>query len=566
MRTYEKIKTRRGTIAGRNGRHLALLGLFLILGVGLMAGQMLYARNLKIYTNYVYSYAHLIADNISGIAPTKFLETGEKDDDYYEIRYTFMTAGIYQEEFKDFYLVIPGEEDLIYISEIYHNLPEDNRDLSDIQAGFLEHRPYRAGEKELMTQILNEASPQRQEKLHIGYRELDGEKLATALVPVHAMENEVPALVGVDVSIAAIWAAQMNLYVMLALTIIVITCVGMALHYRVLERTMIRPIQSLKQGADELVRNLDSGEDFVSDVHTGDELEALAHSIEEMDRNLKHYIRENTKITAEREHLSTELALAARIQEDMLPRSFPAFPERKEFDLYAVMDPAKEVGGDFYDFFLIDEDHLGLVLADVSGKGIPAALFMMKSMTLLRNCVLAGLGPKQAMEQLNHQIAANNSESMFVTVWLGVLEVSSGRLTAVNAGHEYPILKSPEGYYDLFKDRHGMAAGTMEGISYREYELQLESGSRLFVYSDGLPEANDPEGRLFGMDRVLRALNRNPDLGPEQTLGAVLEAVDSYVGQADQFDDLTMLCLAYYGGEGNRTQVGTAPGKEEHYE
>ena len=563
MKAKERIKTRKGTIAGRNISHLALLGIFLILGVGLIAGRMLYKRNLQIYTEYTYSYAYLIADNISGIIPTKFLETETKDKDYYDIRYTFMTAGIYGEEFKGFYLVVPTEEDLIYVSEIYHNLPEGNEDLSDDQAEFLEHRPYRPGEKEIIMQALNTNRLPGQEELYLDFRVLGDEKLATALVPIHAMENEVPALVGVDVSIGAIWEAQMNLYVMLALTIIVITSLGIIYHYRILERTMILPIQSLKQEADALVDRLDSDEEYVSDIHTGDELEALAHSVEEMDRNLKHYIRENTKITAERERLSTELALAARIQEDMLPHGISPFPDRNEFDLCAVMDPAKEVGGDFYDFFLIDEDHLGLVIADVSGKGIPAALFMMKSMTLLRNCMLAGLGPKQAMEQLNHQISVNNSESMFVTVWIGVLELSSGQMIAVNAGHEYPVLTDPNGCFELYKDRHGMAAGTVEDIHYRDYEVQLKPGSILFVYSDGLPEANDPDSRLFGMDRTLRALNSAPEPGPRAILKTIRDAVDAFVGDADQFDDLTMLCLIYYGPGGN-SETPNMEGVKEH--
>ena len=549
MKTYEKIETRRGTIAGRNIRSVAFLGIFLILGVGLVAGRMLYVRNLEIYTEFTYSYAHMIADNISGIAPTKFLETETKDRSYYDIRYTFMTGGIYEEEVKDLYLVIPAEDELIYISEIYHNLPEENQDLSDMQAGFLEHRPYRPGEKEIMTEALTSRKLPEEETLYLGVRELGGEKLATALVPIHSMENEVPALVGIDVSIAEIFKAQMNLYIMLALTIIVITSIGVGIHYRNLEHMTIRPIKSLKKDTETLVSKLDSDEVYVSDVRTGDELEALAHSIEEMDRNLKHYVRENTAITAERERLNTELALAAHIQEDMLPRDFPPFPEKREFDIYADMDPAKEVGGDFYDFFLTDDDHLGLVMADVSGKGIPACLFMMKCMILLRNCVLAGLGPKQALEQLNDQISVNNSESMFVTVWMGILELSSGILTAVNAGHEYPILKNPDGIYELLKDKHGMAAGTMEGIRYREYQLTLEPGARLFVYSDGLPEANDPEEKLFGIDRTLRALNLSPDAAPEEILKTVRREVDAFVGDAPQFDDLTMMCLAYWGPE-----------------
>ena len=548
MKYYKKIKTERGTIAGRNILSLALLGIFLILGVCLMAGRLLYARNTRIYTNFVYSYAHLIADNISGITPTKYMETQMKDEEYFDIRYTFMTAGIHEKEFRAFYLVIPTEEDLIFISEIYQNLPEGKEELSAGQADFLEHRPYRPGEKEIMMQVLAEG-PEAEKKLYRGLREFDGEKLATALVPLYTMENEIPALVGIDISVAAIWEAMMNMFIMLAVTIILITSIGIGVHYRVLERTLIQPIVTLKTGADELVGKLDSEEVFVSDIHTGDEIEALAHSVEEMDRSLKQKTRELVEITAEQERLNTELELASSIQMDMLPCIFPPFPDRNEFDIYASMKPAKDVGGDFYDFFLIDQDHLGLVIADVSGKGIPAALFMMMVKIMVQNCVLAGLSPKQALEQVNQLISEKNKESMFVTVWLGILDIPSGKLIAVNAGHEYPILKKPGGCYELYKDRHGMAVGMMEGIHYREYELQLEPESRIFVYSDGLAEANNSEEKLFGIDRTLVALNEVPDADAEETLNAVRRAVDTFVGDAAQFDDLTMMCIVYHGAE-----------------
>lgn len=563
--TYrEKIKTRKGTIAGRNIRSLTILGIFLILGVCLIAGRMLYVRNIQIYTDYVYSYAHLIADNISGITPTKLMETGIKDEDYYNIRYMLMTAGIYEDEFRDFYLVVPGEEDLIYISEIYHNLPEEKAELSDVQAEFLEHRDYRPGEKDAMMAVLSMEPWPEEQKLFQGLRELGGEKLATALVPLRTMENEIPALIGVDVSVAAIWESIMNLFVMLAITIVVITIVGIIARYRILERTLIEPIVTLKAGTDGLVKRLDSDEAFVSDIHTGDEIEALAHSIEEMDCSLKQKTRDLVEITAEQERLSTELELAGSIQKTMLPRNFPPFPERKEFDIYASMDPAKEVGGDFYDFFLVDDDHLALVIADVSGKGIPAALFMMMVKIMVQNCVLAGLGPKQAIEQVNQLIVNNNEESMFVTVWLGILEISSGHLTAVNAGHEYPILKKPGGYYELQKDRHSLAVGMMEGIQYREYVLDLEPGVCLFVYSDGLPEATNSGGKLFGLDRTLAVLNEAPDDGVEETLKRVKSAVDAYVGQAAKFDDLTMMCVSYHGPESTQAMEAEERGEAEH--
>ena len=539
------------SIAGRNFKGVVLLSLFLILGTCCVSGRILFIRNFEVYTDYVYSTAYLFADTISGIAPTKYLETQTKDEEYYNIRYTFMSAGISSAEIKDIYLVIPTEEDLIYISEIYHNLPEDETAITDKQADFLQHKPYQKGEKEAMQEALRDSN-REENHLYLCLRKLNGEQLATALVPLYSMENEVPALVGVDISISTLTKSLLQLCLLLSITIATITSIGLAIHYERLKSQVIRPVQSLKRGADEMLSRLDSDEVYNADVHTGDELEDLAHSMEEMDRSLKHYIRENTAITAEREHMRTELELAKRIQEDMLPCTFPPYPDRREFDIYASMDPAKEIGGDFYDFFLIDEDHLGLVIADVSGKGIPAALFMMMVKIIVHNCALAGLSPVQTMQQVNKQLTEQTSESMFVTIWFGVLDCRSGVITAVNAGHEYPIVKKPQGGFAVLKDKHGIAVGVMDVVRYHDYELQLEPGSTLFVYSDGLPEATSSEEELFGLERIVAVLNEKPDADPKEILENMNRAVDAFVGEAPQFDDLTMMCIAYHGPDGGK--------------
>ena len=271
-------------------------------------------------------------------------------------------------------------------------------------------------------------------------------------------------------------------------------------------------------------------------------------------QQIRAYVRRKMRMLEEkhredmkRERLDNELQMATQIQASMLPRTFPAFPERKEFDLFASMNPAKEVGGDFYDYFLIDDDHLGLVIADVSGKGIPAALFMTVSKATIKNCAMSGLSPAATLESVNQQVCANNQEDMFVTVWIGVLEISTGKLTAANAGHEYPVLKAPDGSFALLKDKHGLVVGGMEDAIYREYELQLKPGTKLFVYTDGVPEATNQDDELFGNERMLAALNQNRDASPEDILQNVRRAVDSFVGDAEQFDDLTMLCLEYSG-------------------
>ena len=247
----------------------------------------------------------------------------------------------------------------------------------------------------------------------------------------------------------------------------------------------------------------------------------------------------------ERSKIKTELTLATRIQANMLPNIFPAFPDRPEFDIYASMDPAKEVGGDFYDFFLIDEDHLCLVMADVSGKGVPAALFMMAAKIILANYAKMGKSPAEILTSANASICSSNREDMFVTVWLGILELSTGKLTAANAGHEYPVLRQSDGNFELYKDKHGFVIGGMEGLKYKEYSINMKPGAKIFLYTDGVPEATDSEDQLFGTERMVAALNKNPESSPQEILKSVRSSVDDFVKNAEQFDDLTMLCMEY---------------------
>ena len=279
---------------------------------------------------------------------------------------------------------------------------------------------------------------------------------------------------------------------------------------------------------------------------TDDEIEVLAESFAKLSHRTVEYVAEVRRVTAEKERIGTELHMANQIQESMLPSIFPAFPERKEFDIYAVMDPAREVGGDFYDFFLIDQDHLCMVIADVSGKGIPAALFMMISKIIIQSCAMLGRDAGEILTKTNEALCSNNRMEMFVTVWIGILESSTGRLTAANAGHEYPAIMTGS-RFELLKDKHGLVIGAMPGIMYKEYEMELKPGDKLFLYTDGVAEATHGGDELFGTKRMLEALNREPDAGPEQLLKNVRRAVDQFVGNDEQFDDLTMMCIEYKG-------------------
>ena len=259
--------------------------------------------------------------------------------------------------------------------------------------------------------------------------------------------------------------------------------------------------------------------------------------------------RSHRMILEEQHHsrVNAELSTAYEIQQSILPDPVTFLPERTEFDIFASMTPAREIGGDYYDFFMVDDDHLCLLIADVSDKGIPAALFMMSSKGMIKSEAMQGRSPGKVLESVNKLISGNNPKHMFVTVWLGLLELSTGKLTCVNAGHEYPIIKHPGGDFELFKDRHSMFVGGMDIAKYREYELALEPGAKLFVYTDGLAEAIGEEEEQFGTDRIVDVLNKNPKGSPQELLDIVRNEVEDFVQGAEQFDDLTMLCLEYKG-------------------
>ena len=252
----------------------------------------------------------------------------------------------------------------------------------------------------------------------------------------------------------------------------------------------------------------------------------------------------------------TELQVATQIQLHMLPNTFPAFPDRSEFDIYATMDPAREVGGDFYDFFQPDPDHLVMALGDVSGKGVPAALFMMTSRTMLKDAALAGLDPAQILDRVNGQLCENNQDCMFVTVWVGVLEISTGTLTWADAGHE-PLLVCHGGTWSVQSGHKGPALAAFEPeILVLEEEpafvnqvLRLEPGDVILQYTDGVTEAMNDKREQFGSERLLSCLHRVDAREMEPLLRQIRSQLDEFVQGADQFDDITMLALRYAGPE-----------------
>ena len=442
------------------------------------------------------------------------------------------------------YVIVPDQTDYKHIKFVFSAMNQESH-YTQYEFGYVRETTNEEYEQKYK-RICEENSAQELVVRDKGYIETDPH--ITAMIPMIDTKGYCNAIICVQRQMDQIIEVR-NSYVrkiviaMILTTLLIIIMLGMRLN-----RSLLQPIHIIAREAGRFAaENVKTGEKLTSRIRNKDEIGELADSIDQMETQIHNYVSNLTRVTAEKERISTELSLAARIQNDMLPSIFPPFPERTDFDIYATMDPAREIGGDFYNFFLIDKNHLCVVIADVSGKGVPAALFMMASTIVLVDNARIGLSPAEVLEKANEAICTTNREEMFVTVWMGILDLTTGKLTASNAGHEYPVIKHPNGKYELVRDSHGFVIGGMEGITYQNYELRMEPGTRLFVYTDGVPEASDGQNRLFGTERMLDALNKDPDAEPETLLGNVRAAVDEFVADAEQFDDMTMLCLAYNG-------------------
>ena len=374
--------------------------------------------------------------------------------------------------------------------------------------------------------------------------------LTSSILPVIDSNGDIVALLFVDVWMEVIIATLNGYIVQMILFSVGVLALFSIAYWIFMRRYFVNPLMRIRKNVTEFAEKDTVTTTSLETIHTKDEIQDLAQSIHLMENEIISYIDNIKTITAEKERIGAELSIATQIQADMLPRIFPAFPDIREFDIYATMQPAKEVGGDFYDFFLIDDDHLGLVMADVSGKGVPAALFMVIAKTLIKNRSQMGGGPAEILEDVNTQLCEGNDAELFVTVWFAILNIRTGKGLAANAGHEHPALRRADGNFELIVYRHSLAMATIDGMRFREHEFELHPGDTLFVYTDGVTEATNARLELYGTDRMLNALNRNPDAMPEALLHTVRADIDAFVGNEPQFDDITMMSLRYIGLEG----------------
>ena len=421
--------------------------------------------------------------------------------------------------------------------------------------------PWEVGAVNLSTQQINDKDRVLYEQLWFGQldrasiiqkQESDSDMFdhITSIMPIENLSGKVTALVCIQQPMFALKQTSQKY-----MTVIGIVTVGLILFiilvgWLYLNNQVAKPLRLVSTEAERFAKDTTAPEHPMKSTIKSQigEIRSLIDSISDMEHDTLDYIQNIATISAEQQRIGTELELANRIQENSVPRVFPAFPDRQDFDLYANMVPAKEVGGDFYSYFLIDDDHLAFTIADVSGKGVPAALFMMVTMILINERSMLGGTPDEIISFVNRRICSHNEAEMFVTAWFGILELSTGKISATNAGHDDPAIFRDGKLFDIEKAKHGLVMGAMSEAKYTSYEIQLKPGDKIFLYTDGIPEATNADMKLFGLERMVDSLNKHKDMNPQGIIEGIKEDVNTFVAQAPQFDDMTMLCIEYKGG------------------
>ena len=502
-----------------------------------VSSYMVFRRTyLRFYNEKAQDIVRIVAAQTDWERLEHFAETGEPDaysetltEFYNSVKVNFTGIGY-------LYLFVPGEDSFMYLIEA--QTPEDDPEWVAHWGDVFEYTSY---EYEKLMPDVRAGKPSTE----IMYMKTDLGAGIETWAPVFDASGNVRAMVEADYVLNSL-NREIDAFVLrIVLFILLCTLVVLTIMFLYMRRSIVQPIVYLNDSVDRYEHgNFDLNLDkFKKD----DELRNLAVSFTDMTRRIDTYTEEVARATAEKGRINAEYNVAKQIQSDILPSEFPAFPDRKEFDIYASLYSSREICGDYYDFFLIDEDHLGMALGDVSGKGVPAAMFMVIVKTLIKNRALQGFSPAEVLQNVSEQLLEGNNAGMYATVWLAVLELSTGKGMAANAGAEHPVLRRKGKRFELVEYRHSPPVGAMEGVRFRDHGFQLEPGDTLFVFTDGVKEARNQKEEAFGPKRILEALNREPEATPSVLLQTMKTAIDGFGGELQQIDDMTMLSLKYYG-------------------
>ncbi len=498
------------------------------------------------YTESAFHSADTASRIIDGDRIGAYLESGGSTEEYLEILGQ-MEDMCNTQGTTFIYLIVPDRTDYAHITFVFSTINE-NSPYTRYDFGYVRETTnddYRGKYRALYEGQTDRAVVIRDK----GYIETDPH--LTAMIPVRASDGSVQGILCVQEQMEALYRARHDFLMGILRTLIVVSLLVLIGQGYYLNKMLLSPIRRIMREARRFAAEHVLPEKSLREkIRNRDEIGVLAESVDQMEEQIGSYVESITRMTVEKQRISSELSLATKIQIGILPQVEPLFSGRREFDLAAKMDPARDVGGDFYDFYFIDEDHLALTIADVSGKGVPAALFMMVSKALIKNRMLSGDTPGQALGHVNDQLVVTNRADMFVTVWLMILTISTGECIVANAGHEHPAVRRGSGEYELMIYRHSPPIAVVADVDFEEHCFTMQSGDSFFVYTDGAAEATDTSEEEFGQERLCNALNEEPDADAERVIRHVSDAIGAFTGGTEQFDDITMLCFRFLGPDG----------------
>ena len=533
-----------------------LLALMLCVVLCLFYGLITWQKYTDFYWEKALAAAKMAASYVDGDRIGSYLETGTTDA-YYDALFETLQVIRREQNTRYLYIYIPAEDHFTYVMDV--TLPQDDLDWYSQMGDVYE---YTKVEYTYLLDDVKNARPCQQKILLLQNAYGPG---VSAWAPVLDSAGNVAAMVECDVTLDVVIDALRD-FLLEAIGVCCALVLIVVLALSVITRKMVsRPIARLTEN----VRSFVQGDTLTypqEPIQTGDEIQTLSEAFGKMAEDIEAYTKNVSAIAAEKERISTELTLATDIQTSLLQQKFPAYPERDEFDLYAAIQPAKVVGGDFYDFFLIDARHLGVVAGSISGRGIPAALFMVVAKTVIKNQMMTGMPVEEAMSVINARLYETSTANMTVHAFVGVLDTSDGTLCYVNAGETVPILMRRDSAYEFLSGQKMSPLAQTEHISYRRMTLTLRQGDRLVLCSRGVLETRDASGRPFGADRLHTALNsRRASLKTLKILAcAIRDEVLAFAEETPQ-EDITVLALSYQKGDRALSEI-TVPAQEESFQ
>lgn len=535
------MKTRKMGIRTKLVFAFLALALLLSAAAGTLSYYLTYNENVEQYSQQAKSVGRLAAEEVDAAAVERYLQNG-RDESYdaseAELIRIKKNLGV-----RFLYVFVPSitENDAISVFDVATGAEDDGMTMA-----LGEHMG--ADEVlEVTRRVLvsgKEADDGEITRGEFGY-------LLSAYVPVLDESGKAHAVVGVDINMDEVMRQIRMQTAQVAGSTALVILLFLALFVAFIDHQMVKPIRELSEDMASFDKSAAELSIRRSEVRTGDEIEAMSDSFNQMAEDIKQYVENLRRVTVEKERIAAELGVAKQIQASMLPSIFTFVPKRDEFSIFATMEPAKEVGGDFYDFYIIDGKQLAFVVADVSGKGVPAALFMVIAKTLIKNHALQGEAPAEILSRVNNQLCENNDAGMFVTVFMGMIELATGKMTYANAGHNQPLLRH-RGKYEWFREKPNFVLAGMEDMHYKDHELQLEPGDRLYLYTDGVTEALNPKQELFSDARLESCLNKAEEKPGDvhALLAGIREDIRVFADGAEQADDITMMSVDWYGAAG----------------